>query len=56
MTYLLKKILLLMMILMLLNVAFIQLMHIEELLLKQMAQALLIALCIQPWVIRQLTH
>jgi len=56
MTAILKKILLLMMVLMALNLVFIQLMDIDELLLKEMAQALLIALCLQPWVIRQLTY
>lgn len=56
MTMILKKILLMMMLVMLLNVVFIQLMAIDEILIKQMAQALLIALCLQPWVIRQLTY
>lgn len=56
MTYLLKNILFMMLLLMLLNLVFIQLLNIDELLLKQAAQALLIALCLQPWVIRQLTY
>lgn len=56
MTNLLKKILVMMLLLMLLNVVFIQLMGIDEIFLKHMAQALLIALCLQPWVMRQLTY
>jgi len=56
MTYLLKKILLVMMLVMLLNVVFIQLLEVDMLLLKHSVQALLIALCLQPWVIRQLTY
>ena len=56
MTYLLKKILIIMLLLMFLNITVIQLMDIDEVLVKHMAQALLIALCLQPWVIRQLTY
>jgi len=56
MIYLLKTILLVLMALVLLNVVFIQLMETDVVFVKQLAQALLIALCLQPWVIRQLTN
>jgi len=56
MAYIIKKTLVILMAVILIQAVFIQLASLDQTLLRDLAQTLLIALCLQPWIVHQLTH